>query len=237
VTHERASKAALRRSAVGIAGEMDRRIRSLPVKNTPRVRAIRREFSRALRAEDGSLVLEVARALRKRHGYRSPSYELILAHPGAFRLLNQEVLEDLGQGLDSWWSVDSFARTLSGPAWREGLIDDDVVLGWTRSPDKWWRRAAVVSTVALNVRSRGGRGDVARTLMVCRLLVNDHEDMVEKGLSWALRELVVHEADAVREFVAAHEGRLGSRVRREVYNKLMTGLKTPKSGSGRASRG
>jgi 3-methyladenine DNA glycosylase AlkD len=171
--------------------------------------------------------MEVARELRLDYGYRGVPYDLILAHRGAFALLGERELEELGQGLDSWWSVDSFARTLSGPAWRDGLIADGVILRWARSQDKWWRRAALVSTVALNVRSRGGRGDVPRTLKVCRLLVDDDEDMVEKALSWALRELVVHDARAVRDFIAEHEAKLGSRVKREVDNKLRTGLKSP----------
>ena len=211
-----------------IAAEINNQLQSLPVRNAPNVRNVRRAFSRALRREDGHLVIEVARELRLEYGYRSVPYELILAHQAAFRLLRERELEELGRGLDSWWSVDSFARTLSGPAWREGSIDDGVILKWARSRDKWWRRAALVSTVALNMRSRGGRGDVPRTLKACRLLVDDHEDMVEKALSWALRELVVHDAGAVRDFIAEHQAWLGSRVKREVGNKLSTGLKSPR---------
>jgi 3-methyladenine DNA glycosylase AlkD len=211
-----------------IAAEINNQLQSLPVRNAPNVHGVRRAFSRILRKEDGRLVMEVARELRLDYGYRGVPYDLILAHRGAFALLGERELEELGQGLDSWWSVDSFARTLSGPAWREGLIDDGVILKWARSRDKWWRRAALVSTVALNVRSRGGSGDVSRTLKVCRLLADDHEDMVEKALSWALRELVVHDARAVRDFIAEHEARLGSRVKREVDNKLRTGLKSPR---------
>jgi len=211
-----------------IAAEIRSQLQSLAVKNTPNVRGVRRAFSRALRREDGHLVIEVAKELRLESGYRSVPYELILAHQGAFRLLGERELEELGQGLDSWWSVDCLARTLSGPAWLKGLIGDEVILKWARSRDKWWRRAALVSTVALNVRSQGGRGDVPRTLKVCRLLVDDHEDMVEKALSWALRELVVHDAEAVRDFIIEHEARLGSRVKREVRNKLRTGLKSPR---------
>jgi 3-methyladenine DNA glycosylase AlkD len=142
--------------------------------------------------------------------------------------MTEAILEELGRGLDSWWSVDSFARTLSGPAWRDGLIGERVILKWARSTDKWWRRAALVSTVALNVRSKGGLGDVPRTLRVCRLLVDDHDDMVEKAMSWALRELVVHDRGAVEAFLARHARRLGSRVKREVRNKLKTGLKAPR---------
>jgi 3-methyladenine DNA glycosylase AlkD len=69
---------------------------------------------------------------------------------------------------------------------------------------------------------------VPRTLKICRLLVGDHEDMVEKALSWALRELVVHDAGAVKDFIAEHEATLGSLVKREVGNKLRTGLKSPR---------
>jgi 3-methyladenine DNA glycosylase AlkD len=81
--------------------------------------------------------------------------------------------------------------------------------------------------VALNMRSHGGPGDVPRTLAVCRLLVADHEDMVGKALSWALRELVVHDPQAVETFLQEHQEALAARVKREVRNKLATGLKNP----------
>jgi 3-methyladenine DNA glycosylase AlkD len=203
-------------------------LQALQVRNTPNVRAVRRAFSHAFRREEGPFVMEVAKALCREHKYLSVAYELISAHRAAFGLVGERELEELGEGLDSWWSVDDLARTLSGPAWREGLVSDGLIIKWAQSPDKWWRRAALVSTVALNVRSRGGRGDTPRTLQICRLLVDDHEDMVEKALSWALRELVVHDAQGVRDFTDRYEANLGSRVRREVHSKLSTGLKSPR---------
>jgi hypothetical protein len=96
----------------------------------------------------------------------------------------------------------------------------------------WWRRAALVSTVALNLRSQGGRGDVHRTLAICRLLAYDHEDMVAKAMSWALRELVVHDSEAVADFLAQHKAELAPRIKREVSNKLTTGLKNPQRKAG-----
>ena len=63
------------------------------------------------------------------------------------------------------------------------------------------------------------------------MLVNDKDDMVVKAMSWALRELVVHDAGAVTEFLSEHEAELAARVKREVRNKLRTGLKKPKRGS------
>ena len=136
-------------------------------------------------------------------------------------------MEEFGQGIDSWWTVDAFARTLVGPVWLKGQVSNDLIQHWTHSDDLWWRRAVLVSTVALNLRSYGGQGDVERTFEICRLLVNDHEDMVVKAMSWALRELVVHDADAVDQFLNEYKGALAARVQREVRNKLRTGLKNP----------
>lgn len=211
-----------------LAAELVAEIHALPVRNTPNVRAVRRRYSQILKTEDAAFVLNLARELLGRYGHRGVACELIAAHPGAFRSLGSAELEELGHGIDSWGSVDTFARTLSGPAWRDGLVADEVIHRWAHSGDRWWRRAALVSTVALNVRSHGGTGDVERTLAVCRLLAADPDDMVVKALSWALRELVVHDPDAVRTFLEEYDHLLAARIKREVCNKLRTGLKNPR---------
>ncbi len=186
-----------------------------------------------LRSEEAQYVLRVAQAMVDSNQHRWIAYELLADHPAAFSALNRQKLEALGRDMDGWSVVDSFSRTLSGSAWREGLISTETIHDWARSPDRWWRRAALVSTVALNMRSRGGRGDVPKTLAVCELLVDDHDDMIVKALSWALRELVVHDAETVRNFLAAHEDELAARVKREVRNVLETGLKKPRSRTSR----
>lgn len=199
---------------------------ALDVHATVPMRAVRRDCSRELRAADGPYVLAVARELIAR-GHNWTGWELIRYHPAAFGSLDAAALEDLAGNLQSWDAVDGFARTLAGPAWLHGLIDDAAVHTWARSPDLWWRRAALVCTVALNMRSQGGRGDTPRTLAVCAMLAGDREVMVQKALSWALRELVVHDAEAVQGFILAHETELSALVKREVRNKLATGLKNP----------
>jgi 3-methyladenine DNA glycosylase AlkD len=210
-----------------VAEAIDSDIRSLPVRNTPAMRAVRRKYSHTIQDAPARLVLQLATNLCKVEGQRWIAYELIRGHPAAFESLGPAELEDLGQGINSWWTVDAFARTLSGPAWLHKQVSDQRILKWAGSSDRWWRRAALVSTVALNVRSHGGRGDVPRTLRICRRLAGDQDDMVAKALSWALRELVVHDAGAVEGFLDEHDQVLAACVKREVKNKLMTGLKNP----------
>jgi 3-methyladenine DNA glycosylase AlkD len=211
-----------------VAAAFDAEIRALPVRRTSNVRPIRRKYSQLLRSASPEFVFDVVRTLTRDYGHRGLAYELLANHREAFTRVGETELEELGQGINSWWSVDGFGRILSGAAWLKGQISDDLIHRWAHSDDRWWRRAALVSTVALNVRSHGGTGDVERTLEVCRLLVADHDDMVVKAMSWALRELVVHDAGAVRAFLAEHEDVLAARVKREVRNKLTTGLKNPR---------
>jgi 3-methyladenine DNA glycosylase AlkD len=202
-------------------------LESLPELRTTTMRKLRREYSKRLRAEDALYVLEVAYLILDSGKHRWIAYEFIYDHPDAFQSLDRKSLEALGRGINSWSSVDSFSRTLSGPAWREGLISGDTIRDWAQSADRWWRRAALVSTVALNVISHGGRGDVNNTLAICGMLIEDHDDMVVKALSWALRELIVHDPIEVDKFICAHDDVLAARIIREVRNKLETGLKNP----------
>lgn len=110
----------------------------------------------------------------------------------------------MGSQMRRWGDVDAFA-SLAGPAWRSGQISDRRVQRWARSPNRWWRRAALVCTVFLNRRSVGGRGDRQRTLSVAELLAGDRDDMVVKGLSWALRELIPVDRGAVEQFLEKHD--------------------------------
>ena len=63
---------------------------------------------------------------------------------------------------------------------------------------------------------------------MCRLLLDDRDDMVVKAMSWALRELSKTNPVSVEEFVANENQRLAARIKREVGNKLITGKKNPK---------
>jgi 3-methyladenine DNA glycosylase AlkD len=211
-----------------LAAELAGEISALSLKNTPNVREVRRRYSDLLKQAEADLVLQTARVLLKSYGLRETAYELVRFHKEAFQQLGRAELEEFGKEINSWDTVDPFARLLSGRAWLNGQIDDEVIDEWASSQDLWWRRAALVSTVALNAKVDGGKGDTSRTLNVCRKLVADREDMVVKAMSWALRELVPHDPQAVREFLAVHVGVIAARVKREVNHKLETGLKNPR---------
>jgi len=213
-----------RKIAKGLFSE----IQGIEVKNTPNLRRIRKRYSGKLANATAEQVLSLARYFIKKHGYRWIMFELITYHKEAIKAIDSAALREFGDELNSWGAVDVYAGYLVGPAWRNHQVADDLIRSWTQSEDRWWRRTALVSTVPLNKRSFGGEGDVPRTLEVCRRLAADKDDMVVKALSWALRELIPHDPDAVIAFLQEHDHVLASRVIREVNNKLTTGLKNPK---------
>jgi 3-methyladenine DNA glycosylase AlkD len=187
-----------------------------------------RRWSAQLAGEAPRVVIRLAEQLVGRGTWeRLTAYELLARHPGGIEQLDLRSIQRLATGLCDWPAVDTFGCYVAGPAWREGCLAARDVHAWARSADRWQRRLALVCTVALNVRARGGHGDAERTLGVCRRLVEDRDDMVVKALSWALRALVYWDREAVREFLAQHNARLAARVIREVGNKLRTGLKNP----------
>lgn len=196
----------------------------------PAVRPLRQDLSRQLKTAGSGVVLDLAWEIIARStaagnpDLRWVAFELIHYHQPAMDQLDYEILEELGSTLDSWDSVDAFALYLSGPAWRDCRITDTTIHSWAASPNLWQRRAALVSTVALNNHARG---DVPRTLAVCRRLTADRDDLVIKAMSWALRELVKYDPAAVAHFLTEHDDTLAARVKREVRHKLTTGRKNP----------
>ena len=156
------------------------------------------------------------------------AYEFLAKDKKLMSSLSAEDLIVLDQGQDNWVSVDTFSAYLLGVAWRLGIVDDQWILEKAGSSDFWIRRQSLVATLGWNQKSRGGKGNTEKTLMICSLFVDDHQDMINKALSWALRELSKTDKEAVVEFMQDFEPRLHGRVRREVWAKIVTGVKNPK---------
>ncbi len=180
------------------------RIEGLRQRNAAGLRSLRKQFSKELAAADRRTLLEIAKELV---GSGNPyarliAYELFTYHSEAKAGITGVEVERLGEGISDWAAVDTFACYIAGPAWRDGRINDARIHKWARSKDQWWRRAALVSTVPLNVRAQGGAGDAERTLAVCSLLVGDRTETVVKAMSWALRALAVRDPKAVERFVS-----------------------------------
>lgn len=214
-----------------VAAEIRAGIAALPRPDTPSMRALRKARSAGLQGADAAEVIAIAQAFERdaAQGGKWVAYELIRFHPGAFAAITEAQVADFAARIASWYATDAFGTILSGPLWAKGRLSDALVDGWSRDPSLWLRRSALVATVGLNANLPGKGGDPGRTLPICLRLAGDREDMIEKAVSWALRYLSQKNRDAVVAFMAEHGDRFAARVRREVRNKLSTGLKSGRS--------
>ncbi|MDO9680286.1 MAG: DNA alkylation repair protein [Bacteroidales bacterium] len=85
--------------------------------------------------------------------------------------------------INNWATCDTFCNHTMGEfidMWPEYLIN---LKSWTSSPNRWVRRAAAVSLI---VPAREGRykKDIFE---IAQLLLNDKDDMVQKGYGWMLK--------------------------------------------------
>jgi 3-methyladenine DNA glycosylase AlkD len=94
--------------------------------------------------------------------------------------------------ISSWADHDALAHYLLAPM----VVADparcrDIFL-WAKSPNRWRRRAACVALI----RGARERRFFAKIVRLSNQLLNDEDDMVQKGLGWLLRETA--KADATR---------------------------------------
>jgi 3-methyladenine DNA glycosylase AlkD len=203
-------------------------ISTLPLRNVPALRDVRRAKSAAWKRERADFIVGVALELARRRRAAWVGYELVRFHKEAFAAVDEPLLVQLAAGLETWDTVDALAMILAGPAWVRDPGLDGLFERWSRSDDLWMRRLALASSVSLSRPGKGRKVETGKVLAICRRLVADREDMVVKALSWALRALAVPEPQAVRDFLDAEGPRLAARVKREVGAKLRTGLKNPR---------
>lgn len=91
-------------------------------------------------------------------------------------------------GVSTWLIAASIAN-------RPGLADR--LAGWTKSKNRWKRRSAAVSLIQ---EAKQGR-NTETIFHICDLLLNDADDMVQKGVGWLLKETYPKRPREVLDFL------------------------------------
>ncbi len=133
--------------------------------------------------------------------------------------LNRRIVKSFGAAdfrlFEKWinrW-VRNWAHTDGVSSWliagclaNEHSLMDRIPL-WTRSRNRWKRRAAAVSFLQ---EAKQGR-NTDRILSIADMLLDDEDDMVQKGVGWLLKETYPQSPTHVVDFLVARKGR-GSRL-------------------------
>jgi 3-methyladenine DNA glycosylase AlkD len=106
----------------------------------------------------------------------------------------------LNRYVDNWGACDGLASWLLAACIENEPELSAALPAWTRSRNRWKRRAAAV---ALVYEAKRGRS-TERILEVAGLLIGDDDDMVRKGLGWLLKESYPTKPREVVRFLLAH---------------------------------
>jgi len=99
----------------------------------------------------------------------------------------------------------------------------DHVEGWTRHPNMWTRRAALVMTLPWTRLTHPKPDEVAVRLRVlgwAASYVADRDWFIQKAIGWWLRDLSRHDPALVRDWMAEYGAGLKSFARKEALRHL-----------------
>ena len=110
-----------------------------------------------------------------------------------------ERLDRMADRFTGWSHVDDVCISVLQPlliAHRAETLE--LLERWNRSPNRWKRRASVVAFV----RKVGESGEFTEeALRLCENLVGDREDLVQKGVGWALKDVMRGDRERVLGYV------------------------------------
>ena len=85
--------------------------------------------------------------------------------------------------ISTWADHDGLVHSLIAPMVGADRSRLRRVFAWAKSPDRWHRRAACVALI----QGRQQGAFLAEAFQLSNILLNDRDDMVQKGLGWLLR--------------------------------------------------
>ena len=164
-----------------------------------------REIMRGFRPSLRSLSLEervsLAEALfREGEGWLGHSAIYVLAMSvGDLGPQHFERLDRMADRFTGWSHVDDVCISVLQPLLGVDRAETLALLErWNESPNRWKRRASVVAFV----RKIGESGlFTEEALHLCENLVFDGEDLVRKGVGWALKDVMRGDRERVLEYV------------------------------------
>jgi 3-methyladenine DNA glycosylase AlkD len=195
----------------------------------PIVRKIAKEWVKENKEISEIEFLKLLQALWKQPVFepRSLAQELLIANKKYWKKFDWKVGESWLNDVDNWVHCDVLSWQIFGflVLWDKSHLKN--LKSYLKKPGKWHRRAGIVSLLQL-IRQKEIRPD--EVLVMIDEIIDDQDPMIQKAISWVLREMVRAGYDKeIEKYLAENKDKLAGYAVREVTNKLKTGLKSGKN--------
>jgi 3-methyladenine DNA glycosylase AlkD len=117
----------------------------------------------------------------------------------------------------AWWDYVDWIATRHLRELHERFPEEarEAMLEWSRDPNLWKRRAAIISQIGLKERT-----DTGLLATAIEGSIDDQDFFARKAIGWALREYSKTDGDWVRRHLAENEERLSALSRSEALKWL-----------------
>lgn len=132
-----------------------------------------------------------------------------------------ELFESWLDRISSWADHDALVHDLIAPMIAAKPSRVNLVFRWAKSRNRWHRRAACVALV----RGTRARMFFREILELSNALLDDNDDMVQKGLGWLLRETAKHDAKSTVPYLMKIRARAPRLVLRTACETLPSALR------------
>ena len=157
---------------------------------------------------------------------RSLAQELLMAQRKFLKKFDWKIGESWLNDVDNWGHCDILSTQILGflVLWDKSHLKS--LKSYLKKPGRWYRRAGIVSLIQLIRKKEIKAGEV---LSMIDEIKRDKDPMIQKAISWVLREMIrAGEKKEVERYLRQNRKLFASYVIREVNNKLRTGLKSGK---------
>lgn len=124
--------------------------------------------------------------------------------------------------ITNWASCDGFCNHTMGDFIEQFPEYTSELKDWTQSENRWMRRAAAVSLI---VPAKHGKF-LSEALEIAGLLLEDKDDMVQKGYGWLLKEASRKHTDQVFSYVMKNKKNMPRTALRYAIELMPKDLKT-----------
>lgn len=185
----------------------------------PETRKIAESFAKKLKREkDFDIALKVADELYKSEVFEEATVaESILKEFKNY--FDNSTFDKFDKWIDyikNWANIDMLCGWLITPI----ILKDDTklktILRWTKSKNRWRRRAAAVSFVKPIKKGKY----LKQALEVAEELIQDKDEMVQKGVGWFLKEAGAVFPDEITKFLMKRQPKISKLVLRLACEKL-----------------
>lgn len=123
---------------------------------------------------------------------------------------------------DNWAKIDDFCTHSLGYLVNKYPELTKELLKWTKSKNRWVKRAAAVSLIYPFGKKKNF---LAQIIQTAKALLEDQDEMVQKGYGWMLKEASNYNQSEVFEFVMKHKAKMPRTALRYAIEKMPVKLK------------